>query len=133
MSENNQTTEEVKPRKELSREDLEAMVKGEKNTPEDVAAAFFTLEQPRLKVCIDKMSQNEMRRLLYNLVSYPLIKPGQELKSDLEKTAFYLANQMIENKQTMRLALELQKAEEAYQKQEQDKLQTTITEEKAPE
>ena len=124
---NNQTTtnstEEKVNVNDMSREQLEQVIKTQQHSPEDVAAAFFALEMPRLRAAILTMSQKQLRRFLFNLVAYPLVPEGAEMKTDLEKSAYYLAEQMISNKTMMQLHAEMQRAENAQKLLEQQKLE----------
>lgn len=106
----------------VSREDFEAQIKNQAHAPEDSAAAFFMKNQKLIRPAIDNMSQNQLRRFLYNLISHPFILPGQELKTQLEKEAFHVANNMVENKILMRLAMEIEKVENAQKIIEENKL-----------
>lgn len=135
MSENqqeqiNQTTETVTKSdvQGMTREELENTIKTTSNAPEDVATAFFLLEAPRLNAAVDQMSKNQMIRFIKNLVAYPLVPAGQELKSELEKNAFYLATQMIQNKTILQLHSEMQKVERAQAMMEaQGSIADTLT------
>ena len=44
-------------------EDKSKLLAGQ--NPEDVAAAFFSMEQPRLKLLVDEMSLRQVRRVLF--------------------------------------------------------------------
>lgn len=107
--------------KTLTREELEKNM--EKHNAEDIAAAFFTLEQPNLKRLLDDLSQRQMRRLIFQLVSYPFTPKEYKPTDELEKKAFYLGNEMIQNRMIMQLSLEMQKVQEAEQKQNEQNAQ----------
>lgn len=126
MDNNTNTTEEVvEPTVQMSakeasdnmtREEFEAELK--QNTalpPEDIAAAFFKLEYPRFKAMLDTLSRNELERLCLNLAGGELVPIQNQLKSEKEKTAYYLGAQMAQNRMIMQLAFEMQKAQEAEQ------------------
>lgn len=112
----------------MTREEFEAELK--QNTalpPEDIAAAFFKLEYPRFKAMLDTLSRNELERLCLNLAGGELVPIQNQLKSEKEKTAYYIADQMIFNRVIMRLSYEMQKAQEAEQILNQKNEQTTET------
>lgn len=88
----------------------------QKEKPEDMAAAFFSLQQPRFKFTVDQLSQRQLKRLIFQLVSHPFTPSQYQPSSQLEKDAFYLGNEMIHNRMLMQLSYEMQKAEEAQQK-----------------
>ena len=111
----------------VSREDFEAQIKSTAHAPEDSAAAFFMKNQRLIRPAVDAMSMNQLKRFLYNLISHPFILPGQELKSQLEKEAFQVANNMVENKILMRLAAEIEKVEQAQKILEENKTKETET------
>lgn len=114
--------------KKLSREEFEKTLKNDQNTPEDIAAAFFTLEYPRYKAMLDTLSRNELVRLCLNLAGDEYVPVKNKPKSEKEKAAFYLGNEMVRNRAIMQLAYEMQKAEEAQQilqENKQEKLNNT--------
>ena len=128
MSEEQQANPEEVVATTVSRESFEEQIKATSHAPEDSAAAFFMKNQKIIRPAIDAMSQNQLRRFLYNLISHPFILPGQELKSQLEKEAFHVANNMVENKILMRLAMEIEKVENAQKIIEENKANETKTE-----
>ncbi len=127
MSEEQQANPEEVVATSVSREDFEAQIKNTAHAPEDSAAAFFMKNQQLIRPAVDAMSQNQLRRFLYNLISHPFILPGQELKSQLEKEAFHVANNMVENKILMRLAHEIEKVEQAQKIIEENKAKENET------
>lgn len=98
----------------------------EQLSPADMAAAFYSLEQPRLKILVDDMSLRQIRRLFWNLVSYPFIKPENSLIDEVEKKAFYIAEQMMSNKAIMQLSLEMEKAEKAMAEQDKNSKEVEV-------
>lgn len=99
--------------RELTADQVMDSVKNDKNTPEDIAAAFFTLEYPKFKALLNVLSMNELIRLCLNMAGKEFVPDANKLKSDNEKSAFYLADQMIFNRSIMLLSYEMQKAEQA--------------------
>lgn len=124
MSDQQSTIEEIQLASP-SADEVDKQLMG-KESPEDIAAAYFSLNQPKLKKAIDQMSLRQIRRLFWNLASYPFVPEEQKLKSDEEKSAFYVANEMISNKTIMLLHYEMQKVEEA-QRKEQELKQNEVT------
>jgi hypothetical protein len=116
--ENNQQTTVTK---ELDAVEVAQAAQTGNNNPEDVAAAFFALEYPRFKAMLQTLSQNELVRLALNLAGNEFVPEANKLKTEKEKTAYYLGNQMIFNRSIMLLTYEMQKAEEAARLEEQSK------------
>jgi hypothetical protein len=85
----------------------------DKHGPEDVAAAFFQREKPRLKGLLSNMSSKQIRRFVMHVVSYPMCDAGDMPVTDNEKRAAYLFAEMMTNKTIMQLTLEMQKVDEA--------------------
>lgn len=108
-----QSTNEKFDLENLTREKLDTMYQTGSLTPEDAAAAFFSLEQPRFKELINNMSLRELKRLIYQLVSYPLTEKQYAPQTDIERKAFYIGNEMVQNRAMMQLHLEMKKVEEA--------------------
>ena len=116
--------------KELSALDVKEAVKMDQNAPEDVAAAFFALEYPRFRAMLGELSHNELVRVCLNLAGNEFVPDANKVKSDKEKSAFFLGNEMVFNRAIMRLSFEMQKAEEAQKRldeQEALKQQETNT------
>lgn len=101
--------------KDMTREQVTQNM--EKHAPEDIAAAFFGMEQPNLKRLIDGLSHRQLKRLVFQLVSHPFTPAQYVPTSEEEKKAFYLGNEMIQNRMIMQLSMEMQKVHEAEQKQ----------------
>lgn len=123
-----QTVEQQAPKAKPTREELEQQIKQNPHSPEDSAAAFFMKNQNLLRNAVNAMSSKQLRRFLYNLVSYPHVETGKEVKSQLEKEALHVANEMVMNKAVMQLAFELGKAEEAMKKEDAKTQQLLETE-----
>lgn len=116
MEQNNtpQTPEEVEQALNKAKDQIN------RHNPEDVAAAFFKMEQPKFKKLIESLSHRQLKRLVFQLVSGPLVQQQYVATSEEEKRAYYLGDQMIYNRMIMQLSMEMQKAEEAVQKEKQN-------------
>jgi hypothetical protein len=88
----------------------------EQPNPEDLAASFFSLEQPKLNKLLNELSQRQLRRLVFQLCSHPFTPTQYVATSEEERKAFYLGDQMIHNRMIMQLHYEMQKADEASKK-----------------
>lgn len=108
----------------LTEEQIKTAIKEESHSPEDIAAAFFSLEYPKYRAMLSTLSMNELIRLSLNLAAGEMTPELNQLKTDKERKAYYLGDQMIQNRSIMRLAFEIQKAEEAQAK-EQENLKDT--------
>lgn len=98
----------------MTRAQFENELKTNQNlSPEDIAAAFFQLEYPRYKSLISQLSRNELERLALNLAGGELVPMQNQLKSEKEKSAYYLGSQMSQNRVIMQLSVEMEKAEKA--------------------
>lgn len=114
----------------MTREQLENELKQNQTlSPEDIAAAFFRLEYPRFKGMLNILSRNELERLCLNLAGGHLVPVQNQLKSEKEKSAYYLGAQMAENLVIMRLSAEMEKAENAQRilQENKEKEQQTQT------
>jgi len=128
MSEDNSPKQEILNPNDMTREQLENELKTQTGlSPEDVAAAFFQLEYPRFKGMLSVLSRNELERLCLNLAAKELVPDANKLKTDKERSAMYLGDQMIFNRVVMQLTVEMQKAEEAQKILEQNKTEETNT------
>ena len=94
----------------------DAQAQMEQPNPEDLAASFFSLEQPKLNKLLLELSVRQLRRLVFQLVSHPFTPTQYVATSEEERKAFYLGDQMIHNRMIMILNFEMQKAAEAEQK-----------------
>jgi hypothetical protein len=86
--------------------------------PEDLAAAFFRLQGPRLKELLSKLNAKQLRRVVLNACSYPFTEKAYNPRTQTEKQTLYLIHEMVLNRSIMQLHFEMQKAEEAANKQE---------------
>lgn len=132
MSEDQQTTTEptqvtMNPN-DMTRAELEADLKNNKHSPADVAAAFFALEYPRYRALLNELSQNELIRLCLNLAGNEFVPEANRLKSEKEKSAYYLGNQMVFNRSIMQLTVEMERAEAAQKAQEEREKNSTPSE-----
>jgi hypothetical protein len=104
-------------------ESIEAVDEAPKSSaihkPEDIASAFFSMEKPNLKKLLKEMSSKQLRRVIMNVASFPMIEPGDKLQTEYEKRAAYLFNEMVTNKTIIQLSYEMQRAEEAAKQLEQ--------------
>lgn len=107
--------------KDMTEKQLTDVVGANQHNPEDVAAAFFHLEYPRFKAMLNTLSMNELVRLCLNLAGNEFVPEQNKLKSEKEKTAYYLGNQMVFNRSIMQLTYEMQKVEEAQKLLEKNK------------
>ena len=80
---------------------------------EDLAASFFRLEQPRLKILLSKLTSKQLRRVIFNASSYPFVDKAYNPRTDTERQAAYLVSEMVTNKMIMQLSFEMQQAEKA--------------------
>lgn len=82
------------------------------HTPADMAAMFFSMNEKKLQVALGQLSIRQARRIIYNLASYPLGKSSNyALKTDAEKSVVYITNEMLNNKQVMAMAIQLEAAQ----------------------
>lgn len=89
--------------------------------PEDIAAAFFQRSKPVLKKLLGTMSAKQMRRFVMHVGSYPHHDKGDLPRTEEEKKAAYILNEMMFNKTIMQLAAEAQKVDEAQKQEELQK------------
>ncbi len=64
--------------------------------PQEVAAQLFTLYLPRFQQLVDELSNNELRRVLKNVVEFPLADPPIKHISPEEKEAFQIGHQLVQ-------------------------------------
>lgn len=95
---------------------LQGMLQGN-NRPEDLAAAFFSMEYPKFVKMVNDLSYNQLIRLCINLAGNEFVPDKNKLKTEEERHAFFLADQMIHNRTIMRLHFEMEKAAEAEKQQ----------------
>lgn len=85
--------------------------------PEDLAAAFFTLNHKRLIQGLNHMSKRQLIRVCYHLAAMGLKDVKADLKDDIEKRCAYVMNEMIYNRVIMQLQAEMEKADRAAEKE----------------
>lgn len=95
-------------------------LKNGRNNPEDLAAAFFKLEYPKFVAMLNCLSMNELIRLCINLAGNEFVPDKNKLKTEKEKKAYYIGNQMVHNRAIMQLSFEMEKAEEAYKREQEN-------------
>ena len=66
------------------------------------------------------MSAKQLRRIIFNVVSFPLIDTKYAPKVQEEKDAVYLMTEMVFNRTIMTLTAEMAKAEKAMQNPQED-------------
>lgn len=94
--------------------------KKEQYAPEDLAATFFKMQAPKLSRLLHEMSAKQLRRIIFNVVSFPLIDTKYAPKVQEEKDAVYLMTEMVFNRTIMTLTAEMAKAEKAMQNPQED-------------
>lgn len=124
----NQTQTTINPN-DLSASELKETIEQSTHTPADAAAAFFSLEYPRFRGMLNTLSHNELIRVCLNLAGNEFVPEQNKLKSDKERSAFYLGDQMIFNRSIMRLQLEMERAEQAQKMLDQNEKQQETKEE----
>lgn len=73
------------------------------NHPQDVAATMFSMYHPRFELIVDTLSNNELRRVLKNVVLFPLADPPIKHISTQENEAFQLGVKLAQANQMMQL------------------------------
>ncbi len=73
------------------------------NDPQDVAAMMFSTYHPRFEMLISTLSNNELRRVLQNIVMYPLADPPIKHVSNQEKEAFQVGYKLAQANQMMQM------------------------------
>lgn len=89
------------------------------NNPEDMAAAFFSLSEPRFLTLTSKMSSREISRAVRFAIMHPFGKKHITLLTQNEKDLAYLISEMIMHKMIMQLHYETKKVEEAQKRQDE--------------
>lgn len=79
------------------------------NNPEDAAAAFFAMNEKRFVNLLSKTSLKGLKRVIYNVATYPIGLRNVTLQED-EKELAYIFNEMVLNRSIMQLHLEMEKA-----------------------
>lgn len=88
-------------------------IKPEDYNPEDVAAAFFSMNDKRLINNLRQLSKRQLERVCYHVASHGLGAKPVKLNDELEKNTAYVMLEMITNRVIMQLHLEMEKAEKA--------------------
>lgn len=113
--------------KQLEQEQLELL---SKLKPEELQAVYFKAQWPQFQYLVDGLSGAEARRLVINMVGWPIEIERPFFSTDRAKNAFLLGMQMLQSKQVMIDAVEIAKFS---QQEELDKLgnlgDNTITKE----
>jgi len=86
-------------------------------SPEDLAAAFFTLNHKRLLQGLHMMSKRQLIRVCYHISAMGLKDTKAALQDEIEKRCAYVMNEMIYNRVVMQLHAEMEKADNAAQKE----------------
>ena len=95
--------------------DTPTEMKPEDYSPEDLAAAFFTLNHKRLLQGLSHMSKRQLIRVCYHVCCMGLQDTKAQLQDDVEKRCAYVMNEMITNRVIMQLHAEMDKADKAAQ------------------
>lgn len=119
MSEENQTEIPVVNRSEAPKE-------GEVHKAEDIAAAFFRLNEAKLVHQLDKLSIKQLRRVLYNACAYPFVKEDYKPETTEEQDCAYVVHEMMLNKTIMQLSFEMEQAEKATKNQESNETNNNL-------
>lgn len=90
----------------------------EVHQPEDIAAAFFKLNQAKLERQLSNLSSKQLRRVIFNACSYPFVDKEYKPRTEEEKQVAYVIHELMLNKTIMTLSFEMQEAEKALKKQE---------------
>lgn len=93
--------------------------------PADIAAMFFTMNEKKLRTALKKLSAKQTFRMVMAVASYPLIKNEYLPKTDEERAAAYLFNEMTFNKNIMQLQIEAKRMEEAMAKEQETNISAT--------
>ena len=88
-------------------------LKPEDYNPEDLAAAFFSLNHKRLLQGFNQMSKRQLIRVCYHIACMGLHDTKAALQDEVEKRCAYVMNEMITNRVIMQLHMEMEKAEKA--------------------
>lgn len=88
------------------------------NNPEDMAAAFFSLSEPRFDALSNDMTSRQLRRVFKKAILFPFGKKDVKLLSKQEEDLTYLLSEMIMHKMIMQLHYETKKVQEAQERQE---------------
>lgn len=98
------------------------MIKAAENRavdPAETAAMVFTMYKPEVSKRLSMLSSKQMRRLLKNLIEYPLNEKEMKTFSKLENEFFMLASAMLESKFIMMQQTYMESAEELVKAQDE--------------
>jgi hypothetical protein len=87
--------------------------------PAETAAMIFTMYKPEVSKRLSMLSSKQMRRLLKNLIEYPLNEKEMKTFSKLENEFFMLASSMLEAKFIMMQQTYMESAEQLVQAQDE--------------
>lgn len=87
----------------------------EVHSPADVAAAMFARRLPILQNIVRKLSMKQIKRVVMNVASYPLVGDKYKPQDQTEKDAIYHFNEMVTEKMIMQLSLEQEKVLKAME------------------
>lgn len=102
--------------KKLETEQLERL---SKLPPEELQAIYFKSQWPQFKYLIDGLSGAEARRLVANLVGWPIEVQHPYFSTERGKNSFLLGQQLLQSKQVMIDSVEIKRFNE---QEELDKL-----------
>lgn len=91
------------------------------HTPADIAAAFFDKNKRLLKTKLSTLSQRQLKRVLFNAAAYPFTDAEYKPRTEEEKSVIYLLSEMMLNKAIMQLQFEMERAEKASNKEQEEK------------
>lgn len=99
MEENSSAAEVVEP---VTQSDVRTATEAITNNkqPEEVAAMLCTMYLPAFRAHVAKLSNNALRRLIYNLVQYPL-ESDYNPRNTVEKNAFLIGDRLLSSKYMM--------------------------------
>lgn len=110
----------------LVKEGDQRVIVQDQHKPEDIAAAFFKLNKAKLERQLSQLSAKQLRRVIFNSCSYPFVDKEYKPRTDEEKQVAYTVSEMMLNRTIMQLSFEMNAADEALKKQENDvKLEET--------
>jgi hypothetical protein len=117
----------IKMSEELQ-EITELPVETEKHNPSDIAAAFFFLNEKKFNNVLKTLSARQLRRVMMSVASYPL-KGDYNPRTENEKSAAYLFNEMTFNRSIMQLEEEARRFEQALAAEQEREALTQTTNE----
>jgi hypothetical protein len=90
--------------------------------PEDLAAAFFRQNYPRVKALLGKLSKRGIERAVMCAAAYPLVPEGYKWRSEEERQLAWSLEQMIACKALMIESVKLQKMTSTEDLEKQNEL-----------